>query len=250
MKIKITLVLFTLLSTMSQAHVEEKQGVVTASALKMRSTPDLNGEVILILTKATIVKILEESKEKTKVGHALDYWLRVEADAKTGWVFGGFVASYEVVHENPDLVTWLTDNTAKKRDADTARLITLYNLKTKKEYVVATSVETANYAFSKNLKYVAVDVGTDAIGMLFIYDVQNGKSLQKFQYSPRGFEWQGDQLKFNNILCTDDGYTIFEEITFSNGRIVKTGKYGKGAYHVGVTSGDCQKYDRLLKKGK
>lgn len=38
----------------------------------------------------------------------------------------------------------------------------------------------------------------------------------------------------------DDGFTIYEEHVFNDGKIEKTGLYGKGEYHFGVEIGGMQ----------
>ncbi len=246
---RIFLSLSAILVSVLFADGATKEGVVRVSALKMRMTPSSTGTVVTILPKGTRVRILEETPEKIKIDGIESNWLKVDTMEKTGWVFGDYVATPFQFIEKTDFLTWSVADSSGKKPYEKSRDIVLYNVQTKKEFKVSVHAETGNYAFSDNLKFIAVDAGTDVVGGLYILNMQNGKTLHNFSYQPRTFEWQGNQLKFNHVLCSDDGFTLYEEIVFNDGKLSRTGKFGKGDFHAGREfAGDCKKHSGILKK--
>ncbi len=210
----------------SFAIAHEEYGIVTAP-LKMRTTPSLDGSIVTVLEKGAIVKIIEQTKNSITVENIESPWFKINFNNKTGWSFGGFISKdFYVIDPKLHIVTWSV--TIPKQDGDIpyTRKIVLYNKTSKSESIIEVSHESAFFAFSQNLKYLVVDDGTDVIGTLSFYDVKSGKSIHSTSYSPRKFRWEGNIIKYNNIVCYDDGYTIFEQEIFNDGKIIRTGKYG------------------------
>ncbi len=67
------------------------KAIVTAqSGLKMRSQPNTDGNVVVLLPVKSIVSIDEKGKEET-IGGKKSNWYKITWKGKTGWVFGGFL---------------------------------------------------------------------------------------------------------------------------------------------------------------
>lgn len=231
-------------SLFSGIHAQEQRGVVFVDALKMRPEPSLEGKPVTVLTKGTIVKILAESPHKTTVDAIEAPWLQVEASTFKGWVFGGYVTTeFKQANGRDDALVWTYE-----KPANNQRTITLYLIKQKKEFKIVSSMETAEYQFSEDLKYLATDEGTDVIGTITIYDLKSGRKIEQSGHSPRNIRWQGNKIHYESVLCTDDGFLITETMAFEGGKIRKTGAYSRGGYHAGMEPGGCKKYLRLLKK--
>lgn len=228
---------------------EEKKGIVAVSNLRMRGTPDLKGNVVTLLDRGSIVTILEESVKKLKVEGNEAPWLKVRYNSHTGWLFGGYITTdYHCFDRGCNTVSW--SRTVQNATSEYGYIteISLYNRTNKTLYRIDASPETAWYSFSKNLKYLAIDAGTDGVGNISFYRIHDGKVLHSSSFSPRGITWDGNKVKYHSVLCMDDGFTIYEEQVFNDGKIEKTGIYGKGEYHFGVEIGGCRKYLQLLKK--
>ncbi|HON80435.1 MAG TPA: SH3 domain-containing protein [Spirochaetota bacterium] len=228
---------------------EEKKGIVTVSNLRMRSTPDLKGKVVTLLERGSIVSIFEESVKQLKVGDNEAPWIRVRHTTHTGWLFSGYVSTdFHCFDKDCGVVSWSRTIPKENDGYAYSTEISLYYKMAKKLSSVIVSPETAGYSFSRNLKYLAIDEGTDGVGKISFYGVQDGKVIHSASFSPRSITWNGNKVHYHSVLCMDDGFTVYEEQIFNNGKIVKTGIYGKGEYHVGVETGGCRTYLKLLKK--
>jgi hypothetical protein len=85
-----------------------EQLVVTASALNLRESPDVNSKKVVTLNRGTVVEFAEAANggEYVMVDSIYAPWLRVRYQDKTGYVFGAHVAgTYNLFFENE-----LTDN--------------------------------------------------------------------------------------------------------------------------------------------
>lgn len=230
---------------------EDTKGVVTVNALRMRATPDLNGQQVLLLEKGTIVTILERSKNMTKVGDTEDNWYKAQHAGKTGWLFAAFVTKdFHCVDDRCGTITWASEVPSEVDEFPVMRMITLFDKSKKSEKYFKTTPESSDYFFSRNLKYLAVDAGTDVVGGIIFYSTQNGKKVHSATYGPREFKWEGNKVKYNHVLCYDDGYVLCEEEIFDDGKVIKTGKYVKSGYHGGMDTGGCAKFKDLLRKVK
>jgi len=65
---------------------------VTASNVRLREKPTLDGTQVGLLQTDQRIQILEKTKDKMKVGEMEDYWYKINTvDGQTGWVYGGFL---------------------------------------------------------------------------------------------------------------------------------------------------------------
>lgn len=221
---------------------ETERAVVTVAVLKMRSEPAATAPVVTVIKKGTIVKILAKTDAEVTIDNITDYWYRVESDGKTGWLFGGYTdTGFKAVGENSNLLLW------QARTGGENRNLVAFDVVAQKERRFAALPEVVGCEFSEDLKYLACDSGTDKIGSLAVFDFQTARKIFEGPYEPREPTWKANTLRFDQVLCVDDGFTIKEEKVIAAGQIKKTGKYRRGNFHVGVTSGDCAMYKKLVK---
>jgi hypothetical protein len=73
-----------------------KSRITTASGVRVRSGPRTAAEEVGRLPLGVVVRELERSAQRERVGEAEDYWFRVAApNGVEGWVFGGLTAAFE-----------------------------------------------------------------------------------------------------------------------------------------------------------
>ena len=78
--------------------VEEKAStpVITAtveanSGLRLRKSPDLDGEKLGLIPDKTLIQVLEISPDRIKVGMEEGNWTKVQWNGLQGWVFGAYL---------------------------------------------------------------------------------------------------------------------------------------------------------------
>lgn len=204
-------------------HAAEGNALVTASALKMRATPSLSGDVVMTLARGEMIVVQHFSDERITVDGVLAPWAHVTApDGKSGWVFGGFITNnYQYLNENMTLIAWIQSQVRQSGPADFE--VTLYDVAKKKLTRVPVLSEICEkFGFSQDLKYLAVDDGTYVYANLHIYRVQDKKLLYSRQYTPRVILWKGNTLEFNEVLCDKDGDLKSEPNAFNNGKFQKS----------------------------
>jgi hypothetical protein len=73
-----------------------KSRITTASGVRVRTEPRTGAEEVGRLRLGVVVRELERSAGRERVGEAEDYWFRVAAPGGTeGWVFGGLTAAFD-----------------------------------------------------------------------------------------------------------------------------------------------------------
>ncbi len=79
-----------LLTIFSVANAADPSNVyVSAAFVRIRVTPSTSGQVVTMLPLGTWAKILEKSPNKQNLLGQSDYWYKIEANGKQGWIFGG-----------------------------------------------------------------------------------------------------------------------------------------------------------------
>lgn len=82
--------------TKTDSKGEPAVKVVNASGgLRMRSSPDIKGDLIVVIPEKRAVEVLEESGEALSISGRIGRWNRVLYNGRTGWVFGGFLSDPE-----------------------------------------------------------------------------------------------------------------------------------------------------------
>ncbi|MBV6492938.1 MAG: hypothetical protein LDLANPLL_00943 [Turneriella sp.] len=199
--LKILLACFLL--TTAAIHAEVEEAVVTADVLRVRESADLKAESLFTLKRGTIVRILSKSTAEMTIDGITASWFQIESEGKKGWTFGGFMSEYFQKLSGGNLVWKIYPPNAPYEEG---LIIVLFNTKTKKEQKVKTNMETADFKFSENLRYLALDQGTDVSGGIQIIDLANKAAiLVNDSYMPRHLVWKGNSLSFDKILCLDDG---------------------------------------------
>jgi hypothetical protein len=78
------------------AQADGRQLITTASGVRLRERPDTNSAEVGRLQLGLVVRELERSPEKAKVGPAEAFWHMVSAPGGArGWVFGSLVAPFD-----------------------------------------------------------------------------------------------------------------------------------------------------------
>ena len=92
MKFNFVLILFFILNSFfSIAFSSEKKGQLTGDFVRSREEPNLNSPVVGFFHKYMIVKIIEKSKEKMRIGKSEEYWYKISRENLTGWIYGSFL---------------------------------------------------------------------------------------------------------------------------------------------------------------
>jgi len=94
-----------------------RRRIMTASNVRVRSSPDTASEEVARLQLGSVVEELERSQEKAKVGAAEDFWYMVSAPGGArGWVFGALTAPFDAARRE-EIYTRLASERASKTDA-------------------------------------------------------------------------------------------------------------------------------------
>lgn len=221
--VKQILLVISLAVAVQGLQAEEKSAIVTATALKVRATPSLKGEVVITLPRGTVVTVESYSAERIIVDGNMSTWAKIQSsDSKSGWVFGGFIANaYQYLDQSKNLVAWINARVPEKGAAECE--VSLFDAGKKKLTRIPVLSETCDkFGFSQDLKYLAVDDGTYVYANLHMYRVQDKKLLNTRQYSPREINWQGSTLRFTEVLCDKDGDLKTEDNAFVNGKFQKS----------------------------
>jgi uncharacterized protein YraI len=212
--------------------------IVTVSTLNMRSAPNQKAAVVGALPRGTKVTVLTKSDDWVEVDGLKGQWVSVKAasDGKTGWVLNRFLAAeYTYLNGDTNMIAWSTSGLPAAHP--TGCEVVLYQVDQKKQTRIAVTTETCGpFGFSQDLKYLAVDDGTYVYGQVHIYRMQDKKLLRSISYYPRQIRWKENTLEFNEVLCDDSGFLMFETLLFNNGKIKRTGKIGA----EGARSADTQ----------
>jgi hypothetical protein len=73
-----------------------KSRITTASGVRLRAEPRTDAAEVARLPLGVVVRELERSPQRERVGTTEDHWFRVAAsDGVEGWVFGGLTAAFE-----------------------------------------------------------------------------------------------------------------------------------------------------------
>jgi hypothetical protein len=92
--LSVSLFLFTvgILFSLQHNSIEElPTATINVDSLRIRSTPNLSGEILSTFNKNDFVGIIERSQEKENIDGIRDYWYLITNHRISGWVFGGYV---------------------------------------------------------------------------------------------------------------------------------------------------------------
>src|ERR1700754_1006611 len=107
---------FTFTAQARQAEGARRR-IITASNVRVRSSPDTASEEVARLQLGTVVEEVERSQEKALVGTSEDFWYMVSAPSGArGWVFGALTAPFDATRRE-EIYTRLANERAAKTDA-------------------------------------------------------------------------------------------------------------------------------------
>lgn len=70
--------------------------IITGTSVRVRASSSTSSKEVTQLNFGTIIKSSGRSSNKDKVGDKEDYWYKITtSDGKSGWVFGGFLESFD-----------------------------------------------------------------------------------------------------------------------------------------------------------
>src|SRR5687768_2244477 len=107
-----------------------KPRIVVASNVRVRSEPKTAAAEVTKLPLGVVIRPVEQSKAREKIGGAEDFWYRVAlADGREGWVFGAFTAPFDA-RDRDAIYKRIASDRLKVKDAgfadsaDLARFLT------------------------------------------------------------------------------------------------------------------------------
>jgi len=102
--------------------------ITTASAMRVRKSPQVSAEEIVRLKLGTVVNAVARSANQDSVAGKTDYWYRVNlANGETGWLFGGLLLDY-TAGQRQQLVSQIIEARLKAENTDFADRQEIYNL--------------------------------------------------------------------------------------------------------------------------
>jgi hypothetical protein len=75
----------------SSFSAEDKAYVASFNIVNLLSEPDINSEVIKLLTQNTKLVIREKSENTEEINGLNDHWYKVNTGHETGWIFGAYL---------------------------------------------------------------------------------------------------------------------------------------------------------------
>ncbi|RPJ04012.1 MAG: SH3 domain-containing protein [Spirochaetaceae bacterium] len=60
----------------------------------VRQAPDTESEMLTQLARGQVLRIIERTLEKEKIGDKTDYWYKVEDGKSRGWIFGSHLVIF------------------------------------------------------------------------------------------------------------------------------------------------------------
>ncbi len=85
-------VFFSFFAVAQDSDFEPGKIKITAKVLNVRNIPSTGGVIVLSLKRGDVVETIDKSKSKVEIDGLTDFWYKVKAQKKTGWVFGAYVS--------------------------------------------------------------------------------------------------------------------------------------------------------------
>lgn len=201
--------------------------IVVAEILRIREQPSLESKVIGNLKKGSILNILAKSKYSTRIDELDGLWYQIQYEDITGWVFSGYLFDRYYINENTKIAAWL-----KHSGNDLSCKFVLFNLQTTEQISFNVSGDSCSFEISPNLKYVAIDSGTDTIGNIEIWDIYKKKRLYYATYTREIHKWDGNKISIEEINWKENQgdcrnkKIYWKETIFDDGKIYRGDKTG------------------------
>lgn len=206
---------------------DSKKMKVNTPALKVRSDPSLDGEVIYTLNRNDIVEVIEYSSNTDYYEGNYSKWAKIKKDDITGWVFAYYLVESRGVEGGgaEDLVSYLSKGSdlyvrpdiLRVRDAPDDLSTVLFSLQNK-DKVEITDIENEEITLGgKKSKWVKIK-----------YDDYEGWVFGAFLSKDKNAFEEGDDI--NNIFQVP----IAEGEYFISSKFGKRILQGKESNHTGV----------------
>ncbi len=215
--------------------VSARPGVVIKDGARLLGGPSVGGKEVRRMKRGDIIEILAETKNMETIGGASGVWLSVRQGALKGWIFGPFVASGREVYCDAarGTVAWMEREMSACGDGGQCLVVMNASVNPKIDCTIRLTGDNCGFDIdlSKDLRYVAVDCGTDVVGTLEIYSVRYGRLVHSATYTRHPFKWKGGTISYQKVTYLGDGCLRWEEEIFDDGVVKKGAKKGKGKYH-------------------
>jgi len=195
--------------TFETQEINRQMYVSASEGLRVRDTPNLDGEKIALLDYLTEVTVEREDKDIISISGVDGKWTFVKSGNIEGWVFGGYLSSYkpsqETANETSLIGTWIrysnvfylsedgffyeimlessSTGSGTWKTNDDKLIITITHRG--EDYAEWTLHEEREYLFSftdDTLIIKPLDNGSDAKKTELIYVRTNGKIHPKYEY--------------------------------------------------------------------
>jgi hypothetical protein len=127
----VLLCFLTVFAQVTTLASQNKSRITIASNVRARALPNTSAEEVTKLQIGTIVRELEQSSAKEKIGNGEDYWYKVAMpNGKEGWIFGSFTLPFTETNR-AEIYKRIASERLKIKDAnfadssDLARFMTL-----------------------------------------------------------------------------------------------------------------------------
>lgn len=115
LKIFIIILIITPLS----ALCAQQTAVISNNYVRVRAEPDTASKVLMYVNSGDVVNVIEQSKDKQKIGKMTDFWYKIKLENNTeGWVYGAFVKFAEAEEVLQTTTTNNQNITVTKNDAN------------------------------------------------------------------------------------------------------------------------------------
>lgn len=198
-----------------------ERGIVEAKNLRVRSSPDLNGEIVGQLQTGETVIIEDRSAVKAKIGNMEDYWLKITRGSLRGWTFGYYISTDYVFFPDTGISVYSGGN---MEDAGESfyDVLSPYG-----EYTFGTRYSSV--AFSKSGRYYFI--AEDQTGGIRIFDSYFGDLLAERVYAGSMPNWDGDYLEFETVVEVNPDYGPITDWLFFHDGILQPYEEWENEYY-------------------
>jgi hypothetical protein len=197
-----------------------QQAAVTGGGLRVRSRPNLQGQILFQMQRGDVVDVLERSDTPMQIGELQSHWYRVRHRLGTGWTYGAYLTFDSVRNDEFDLAVFRHDD---KNDP----LLQHFYIVCGKENCRHEEIYEASVQFAPSVLYYAVVGLQDIVGGIAIHETKTGDLLHHARIVGPHPIWDGDRLTFRAVVREDGGLISWQEMRFQLGRVVPTGRTGQ-----------------------
>ncbi len=185
-----------------------KGGIVVSDGLRIRNSPNLNGQVVGGLKNGTFVEITSMTEDKMRIGDMEDYWYKVSTDGMTGWAYGYFISTERTYFRKTGISIYSGRNMDDPEEVFFR--IPGLDLSSEKGHTVSVireiSIREADafeeiIRFSESGQYFYVVSYNNVEGeILSVTNTRLGEVIHKSSFFGKPLEWDGDFLYFEGKM--------------------------------------------------